>query len=146
LLDAFRQGLEARGYNEGQNLTTDYRWEALPSPALAAELVGLRPDVIVAWATPAVTTANDKHRSDRHGRDRRSGCDGILHKSVATRGSITGTTNLARDLGGKTLGLIEITPALKSINIRRFSSTTLRPLPTISTAKSPLSKFRTIPS
>jgi putative ABC transport system substrate-binding protein len=49
LLQSFRQGLRELGYVEGQNIFIDYRWaEGRPDrmPALAAELVQLRVDVI----------------------------------------------------------------------------------------------------
>jgi putative ABC transport system substrate-binding protein len=50
-MDAFRQGLQELGYAEGRNITIEYRWakgrdELLPG--LAAELVRLKMDVIVA--------------------------------------------------------------------------------------------------
>jgi len=51
LLPAFRQGLRDLGYTEGQNLSIDYRFaEGQPDrlPDLAAQLVRLSPDVIVA--------------------------------------------------------------------------------------------------
>ena len=60
LIDALRLGLRDHGYVEGQNLTIDYRWadgqyERLP--ALAAELVQLKVDVIVTQGTPAALAA-----------------------------------------------------------------------------------------
>ncbi len=52
--EAFRQGLRDLGYVEGRNLVIEYRYaEGKPErvPALAAELVALKVDVIVAAAT-----------------------------------------------------------------------------------------------
>src|SRR5215469_13852766 len=50
LVDAFRTGLQANGYIEGQNVAVEYRWaegyyDRLP--ALAAELVGNRVAVLL---------------------------------------------------------------------------------------------------
>src|SRR5713226_726838 len=58
--EAFRQGLRDLGYVEGRNLVIEYRdaegkLERLP--ALAAELVALKVDVIVAPNTPAAVPA-----------------------------------------------------------------------------------------
>ena len=59
-LNAFRQGLRDLGYVEGQNIRLEYRyaayqWDRLP--ALAAELVQLKPDVIVTTSEQAVLAA-----------------------------------------------------------------------------------------
>ena len=60
LHEAFRQGLRDLGYVEGRNLVIEYRdaegkLERLP--ALAAELVALKVDVIVAAGTPPALAA-----------------------------------------------------------------------------------------
>src|SRR5215471_729353 len=60
--DAFRQGLRARGYVEGKNLTLEYRWAAGNSehlPGFAVELVGLGVDVIVAHGLAAALAAKE---------------------------------------------------------------------------------------
>jgi putative ABC transport system substrate-binding protein len=58
--EAFQQGLHDLGYVEGQNITLEYRYaEEKPErlPDLAAELVGLQVDVIVAGPSEAVEAA-----------------------------------------------------------------------------------------
>ena len=57
-----RRGLREHGYVEGQNLVIEYRWTGGRNegfPALAAELVRLKADVIVAHASPAVRAAKE---------------------------------------------------------------------------------------
>jgi putative ABC transport system substrate-binding protein len=60
LWEALLQGLRELGYVEGQNLAVERRWaegRAERYHELAAELVALKPDVIVAATTPAVSAA-----------------------------------------------------------------------------------------
>jgi putative ABC transport system substrate-binding protein len=62
LLDAFRRGLNDLGYIENKNIRIDARFAEgayAQLPALAAELVGLAPDAIVAYSTPATRAARD---------------------------------------------------------------------------------------
>src|SRR5262245_55541831 len=63
---AFRQGLEQLGWVEGRNIRVDYRFAA-GDPTLykayADELVGLRPDAILAGATPAVAVLQPMTRT-----------------------------------------------------------------------------------
>ena len=65
-IDSFRQGLRECGYVEAQNVVLEFRgaagkYERLPE--LAAELVRLRVDVIVALATQAAVAAKNATRT-----------------------------------------------------------------------------------
>jgi putative ABC transport system substrate-binding protein len=57
--EAFRQGLRDLGYAEGRDVVIEYRGDERPErfPALAAELVALKVDVIVAPTTLAAVAA-----------------------------------------------------------------------------------------
>jgi putative tryptophan/tyrosine transport system substrate-binding protein len=62
-LEAFQQGLRERGYVEGKNIALEQRFDEDREkrlPALAADLVRLRVDIIVAAATPAVKAPNKR--------------------------------------------------------------------------------------
>ncbi len=57
LIEAFKQGLRERGYVEGQNVVLELRFgegKAEQFPILAAELVRLKVDVIVALTNPVI--------------------------------------------------------------------------------------------
>jgi putative ABC transport system substrate-binding protein len=65
-VEQMRVGLRELGYAEGRNIAIDFRWaegklERLP--ALAAELVGLKPDVLVTATTPCAMAAKGATQS-----------------------------------------------------------------------------------
>jgi putative ABC transport system substrate-binding protein len=59
-IEALKAGLRELGYVEGRNLVIDFRWaegDLARLPALADELVRLKPDVIVTATTPGAMAA-----------------------------------------------------------------------------------------
>lgn len=95
IFDVFRAEMRELGYIEGKNLVIDTRtaegkFERLP--ALTDELIALRPDVIVAIATPAIAAAHScrpaRHfdHSHRYGPGYRSGRLGLHQELGQTRG------------------------------------------------------------
>jgi putative tryptophan/tyrosine transport system substrate-binding protein len=111
-LEAFRQGLRTLGYNEGQNLVIEYRYaegHLDRLPALAAELVRLQVDVIVAVASAATRAAQHATRtipivmaggSDPVGA-------GLVASLARPGGNITGFSNLTVELPEKRLELLK---------------------------------------
>jgi putative tryptophan/tyrosine transport system substrate-binding protein len=64
--EEFLKGLRDLGYLDGQNIIIEYRWAAGKMdrlPALAAELVRLKVDLIVVRTTPVVQAARDATRT-----------------------------------------------------------------------------------
>src|SRR5262249_10291775 len=65
-LEALRQGLRELGYVEGQNIALEPRWAEGKYdryPALAADLVRSKVDVIVAWSGQATKAAQEATRT-----------------------------------------------------------------------------------
>jgi putative ABC transport system substrate-binding protein len=112
LLEAFRQGLRDLGYVETRNVVIEYRdaegkLERLP--ALAAELVALKVDVIVASGTLAALAASQGTRTvpivfspagDPVG-------SGLVTSLARPGGNVTGLSALALELVGKHLELLK---------------------------------------
>ena len=108
----FLEGLRQRGWVEGQNVTIERRFAAGQTdrlPALAAELVALNVDVILAAATPAAKAAqNATSRIAIVMADPGDAVQLGLVASLARPGAnITGVTSLAPELATKRLALLK---------------------------------------
>jgi len=114
LIDAFRQRLRELGHVEGENVTIEYRWaegrdDRLPS--LAAELVGLKPHVIVTSGTPGTLAAKQATHAipivfASSGNPVQGG---LVAGYARPGGNVTGFTILGPDLEGKRLELLRET-------------------------------------
>lgn len=118
---AFHEGLKAVGLEEGRNVRIDYRWAGVdPERArtLALELIGLKPDLLVASTNQVVSILMQETRTipivfvfigDPIG----SGYAATIARPGA---NLTGFSNFEAPIGGKWLEmLIEIAPTTKRI-------------------------------
>jgi putative tryptophan/tyrosine transport system substrate-binding protein len=119
---AFHQGLSDTGYVEGQNVAIEYRWaegDYDRLPTLAADLVGLKVDVIVASGGPASARAA-KNATTTIPIVFATGGDAVDFGLVASLarpgGNLTGVSLLANELMPKRLQLLsELVPQAKLI-------------------------------
>jgi putative ABC transport system substrate-binding protein len=117
--DDFRDGLQQLGYIEGRNLEFVVRYmEGHPErlPALAAELVALKVDVIAASGTQATRAAMQATTTIPIVMTVSSFPDriGLVQSLARPGGNVTGLSNIAPQLQGKRLELMqEIVPALQ---------------------------------
>ncbi len=123
LPEAFRQGLHDLGYVEGRNVVIEYRdaegkFERLP--ALAAELVALKVDVILAPTTLAAVAAKQTTRTlpivfaaaaDPVG-------SGLVTSLARPGGNVTGLSILLPELVGKSLEhLKQVVPGVNRVAV-----------------------------
>ena len=121
IFDGFYQGLKDLGYIEGQNIGIERRYgesklERLP--ALAADLVRLKVDVIVAFSTPPARAAKQATKTipivaagmaDPIG-------DELVASLARPGGNVTGNTFLGPELIAKRMGLLKETlPGLSRV-------------------------------
>jgi putative ABC transport system substrate-binding protein len=124
-LEAFRQGLRELGYVEGQNIAIESRWAGGKDerlPALAAELVRSKVDVIVAASGAATHAVQQTTRTipivmslvnDPVG-------SGLVASLAHPGGNVTGLTIMAPDLVGKRLELLkEVIPTVPRVAFLR---------------------------
>jgi putative ABC transport system substrate-binding protein len=118
-LSAFTQALSDLGWTDGRNVRIDLRWgraDINRIRALAQQLVGLQPDIIVANGTAATAAVQRETRTIpivfASGTD--PVASGIVVRLDRPGGNITGFATNEPTLGGKWLELLsEIAPGLK---------------------------------
>jgi putative ABC transport system substrate-binding protein len=133
-IPVLRDALRSLGYEDGKNLILDVR-EAKGNysilPDLMREVVGLRPDVIVAEATPAIAAAQKatstipivmSPATDPIG-------SGFIKSFARPGGNITGVVNMYGDLSAKTLDFLHLVlPNAKKIGVLTSNNPTHSPL------------------
>jgi putative tryptophan/tyrosine transport system substrate-binding protein len=118
---AFRQAMQGLGWTEGRNIAMEYRWgagDAGRARTFVAELVSLKPDVILAHGTPALTALYEATRTipvvfvsviDPVGA-------GTVQSLARPGANITGFSTFEPEIGGKWLELLkQIAPGLKRV-------------------------------
>ena len=123
LVDSFRDGLRELGYQEGRNIVIEYRWadgKYERFPALVAELIAAKVDVIVTAGTPAALAVKKATTTvplvmvavgDPVG-------TGLVPSLARPGGNLTGLSSIAPDLEGKRLDLLrEVVPTLSHVAV-----------------------------
>jgi putative tryptophan/tyrosine transport system substrate-binding protein len=108
LVAPFREGLRDLGYEEGRTITIEYRWaegDYGRFPALIAELIAAKVDLIVTAGTPAALAVKNATPSipcvmvavgDPVG-------TGLVQNLASPGGNLRGLTSIAPELEGKRL-------------------------------------------
>ena len=122
-MNAFREGLYDLGHVEGKNIAIEYRYAGGKLdrlPALAAELVRLKVDVIVTSSAPGAVAAKNATGTipvvfvtagDPVGM-------GLVTSMARPGGNITGLTTHAPELSGKRLELLkEVVPRITRVAV-----------------------------
>ena len=121
ILNAFVQGLQELGYQDGQTIAIERHyaeWKRERLRELAAQLVGHRVDLIVALATPAAQAAKQATGTipivaiavaDPV-------ADGLVDSLARPGGNLTGTTFLGPELAARRLQLLkDVVPGLSHV-------------------------------
>jgi ABC-type uncharacterized transport system substrate-binding protein len=126
VVDAFRQELSKLGWIEGKNITIEYRFAENKGPErlteLAADLVGLKVDLIVASAPPSVSAAKNATSAipivitntvDPVGA-------GFVASLARPGGNVTGMSSFAAELNTKRLEILkDAVPKLVRVGLLR---------------------------
>jgi putative ABC transport system substrate-binding protein len=119
----FREDLRALGYVEGQSVRFEFRsdqGQASRLPDLAAELVHLKVDLIVAWFTPAARAAKQATNDipivmALVGNPVETG---LVNSLSRPGGNVTGMAAVSAELAGKSVELIrEMIPTARRVTV-----------------------------
>jgi putative ABC transport system substrate-binding protein len=123
LVSGLMQRLRELGYIENRTVAIEYRWTEGRNEryaAMAAELVGMKVDIIVALGTPATVAARKATAvipivfpiaSDPVG-------DGLVASLARPGGNVTGLSNQQPELAGKRLEILrEVIPGLRQLAV-----------------------------
>jgi len=119
----FTQRLAELGWTEGHNLRMDVRWAADNVDRMrlfAKELVGLKPDVILATSTPVTAALQGETRTVPivFANLNDPVASGFVASLPRPGGNLTGLINVEATMGGKRLQLLtEIAPGIKRVAI-----------------------------
>ena len=112
--EGIRLALRELGYIEGQNIATEYRYaegKRERAPELAAELVRLKVDIILAAGGTGIIQAAKNATKTIPIVMTGGGSDpveaGLVESLARPGGNVTGTTTVARELAGKRLELLK---------------------------------------
>jgi putative ABC transport system substrate-binding protein len=127
--EAFRQGLRELGHVEGKTIVIEYRYadgKLDHVPALAAELVHLKVNVIVTGGTGSTRSANEATNSVPivMTQDPDPVGNGFVASLARPGGNITGLSTLSPELSGKRLELLkEMIPKISRVAVLGTSIT-----------------------
>jgi putative tryptophan/tyrosine transport system substrate-binding protein len=122
-IEAFRQGLRELGYGEGKNIVIEWRYaegKLDRLPALLAELVRLKVDVIVTAGPPGTRAAKEAAVTIPivMAQDSDPVANGFVASLARPGGNITGLATLSPEISGKRLELLKETiPRLSRVAV-----------------------------
>jgi putative ABC transport system substrate-binding protein len=122
-VEAFRQGLRDLGYVEGKNILVECRYlegKLDRVPALLAELLQLKVDVLVVTALTAIRAAKQATKTIPIVivTTQDPVATGLVDSLARPGGNITGLTRLTHELNGKRLELLkEVIPEMSRVGI-----------------------------
>jgi putative ABC transport system substrate-binding protein len=122
-IDRFRERLRELGWSEGQNVEFAYRWaegDDTRYPALAAELVSLKVDLIVTWSAPAALAAKEATGTIPivMGAIGTALETGVVSSLAHPGGNITGFSSQNIEIAGKHIGLLkDLIPGIGRVSV-----------------------------